>query len=398
LDFFKDNGFVVDDNHDERLVYLKEFEARKNVGLVVSIFLSTACNLACPYCYQSAHEHEGQTMTLETATRFVKWVKREFRLRSPERIHITFFGGEPLLAVEAFAFIIGEVRNISRAHNIPAGFNIVTNGTLLTPRVGEILVANDVEIQVTIDGDQAIHDRRRFTKGSGKGSYQIIFANLQRLVDAGGAHLIQLRMNVDSQNVDAVYKFARTAQTLGITKIYCGQVHFRGRATSYDKHLISPEVFEESVSLEVFDTLRNFGVEVTSPCDLENKYTCLFTQHHAFAISPVLELFKCDELVGRPDFCVGHINEEGEAVIKKEVEELCTSRNPVQFPACYECRFLPICGTGCPVRSLNVHGDIHKFVCDATYSSVKRRVASAYKAAKRDPGKSSSAPSGASAL
>jgi len=88
-----------------------------------------------------------------------------------------------------------------------------------------------------------------------------------------------------------------------------------------------------------------------------------------------LHLFKCDELIDYPEFCVGQIGEDGIPQINQVEYDKAVSRKPTDFEHCTSCRYLPQCGSGCSIRALNAKGTPHINFCEATYDSVHRKVA-----------------------
>ncbi|MFI6872234.1 FxsB family cyclophane-forming radical SAM/SPASM peptide maturase [Streptomyces sp. NPDC050400] len=144
------------------------------------------CNLACDYCV--IYEHADRTWqrqphamaqrTLEqAATRIAEHAERH-RLAG---VRIVLHGGEPLLAgPEGVARTVATVRGIVEQAGTEAEFTVQTNGTLLTPRMLDVLAEHRVRVGVSVDGDRAAHDAHRRSPG-GRGSYDRVVAGLRRL-------------------------------------------------------------------------------------------------------------------------------------------------------------------------------------------------------------------------
>lgn len=81
---------------------------------------------------------------------------------------LIFYGGEPLLSIEAIQSIMGALSGACR-------FMIHTNGTLLDQVPKDVLKQFETMI-VSIDGCEATHDRNR-----GRGTYQTIVTNCERI-------------------------------------------------------------------------------------------------------------------------------------------------------------------------------------------------------------------------
>jgi uncharacterized protein len=373
----KEFGFIKDHNRDETAEYLQRYEASKERGgeLWLKLFMATSCNLGCPYCYQSAPAKPGNVIKKEEINRLLRWFDWEFGQNNTSGLEIEFYGGEPLLARLQFPRFIQGINAVASKHGKRVGYSIITNATLLDDTLIDLFVENKVSMQVTLDGDKATHDERRAWKTTGKGSFDQIFANIERVCERGGSKLLRIRMNVDQQNIHEVAGVAHRSHKLGIPSFTCGRINFRERETDYGKNMITSEEFENNYDLEILRILQPLGY-ASSPSKLDSVDTCLYHWKRGFAVSPSLELFKCDELIEFPEYCVGHIDENGIPQLKVLEYEKAVSRKPTDFEHCATCRYLPQCGSGCSVRALNAKGTLDLNFCEATYDSVKRRVRS----------------------
>src|SRR5919201_1713096 len=102
LELLWDNGFVVESRNadrrrlDEYLDGVKENTQELNVTVLTTL----QCNFACDYCFQGDHgdyNKYADKMSPETAVRVAEWIERQMAAIHPERLVLTFFGGEPLL-------------------------------------------------------------------------------------------------------------------------------------------------------------------------------------------------------------------------------------------------------------------------------------------------------------
>lgn len=370
-----DLGMLVDSDADEVADYLGRYEASKNRSgaLSVVLFMATSCNLGCSYCYQSAPTKPGNVIKKEALDRFVSWVKWEIKTNAITSLELKFYGGEPLLARLLMPGFIASLNRVCSEGGIPVSYDIVTNATLFDEPLIRLFVENRVQMQITLDGSGETHDKRRAWKGTGKGSFEEIFTNLELIARLGGAHLVNLRMNVDQENISEIGDLARKARSLGIRSFSCGRIHFREKQTEYQEKMVSSEAFDETFDLEIFRILAPLGY-ANSPSNLESRDTCLYHWKRGFAVSPALDLFKCDELIDHPEYRVGLIDENGVAILNEIEYEKAVSRSPTDFVSCTSCRYLPQCGSGCSIRALNVKGTPHVNFCEATYESVRRKV------------------------
>ncbi len=142
------------------------------------LHLTEACNLACGYCCQDA-SRAGNAMSIETARRAVDFLMTHSG--AIRKVTLVLFGGEPLLNFKLISEIVPYARDAAAGCGKAVEFAITTNGVLLTDRITDFLLENEIGVTVSIDGSDAIHDRfRKFPDGSP--TYAAILPGLRRLV------------------------------------------------------------------------------------------------------------------------------------------------------------------------------------------------------------------------
>lgn len=160
----------------------------------LDLFLTERCNLRCDYCFVASKRY--QQMPWEVARKSVDFLMRESR-DSPE-VHITLFGGEPLLAFPLMVKVAEYAVERACAVGKEVTFSCTTNGTLLTEKHVEFAQRYGFLYLLSIDGTPESHDmHRRF--GNGKGSYRVVekkLALLKRLQQWIGS-----RLTVNPDNV-----------------------------------------------------------------------------------------------------------------------------------------------------------------------------------------------------
>ncbi len=374
----KSNGFISPYGQSELHGYLKEYEDSKIRGgrLSLKVFLAEGCNLGCPYCYQSAPSKSANVMSSSTLSRLLAWIRAELS-SGITGVDLEFYGGEPLLARGPLGVFIRDVTRLKEDFSVPINFSIITNATLLNDELIGVFMANNITMQITLDGTRTTHDKRRFYKGSQKGSYDTIVKKLYRIREMGASHLVRLRMNVDAENVHDVEAVAQLATDLGIVDFSAARIHFREKETNYEPaipRLVDIEAGLDSPEMIMFRAMSKFGF-ADSPVSLDAKTTCMYHWHRGFAVSPTLHLFKCDELIDYPEYSVGFIDEDGALNIKSTAYQKAVGRKPSDFAHCESCRFLPQCGSGCSIRALNTKGSPDTNYCEETSQSVHAKVA-----------------------
>lgn len=119
------------------------------------IDITTKCNMNCFYCLRH-FEDSGNNISDETLAKILEYIVEYYRLtRKP--LTIQPWGGEPLVALEKIFFIDDYLKKADvRFHLL-----IQTNGILLTDEVARQLHDRNIDVGVSIDGCQTIHDMHR---------------------------------------------------------------------------------------------------------------------------------------------------------------------------------------------------------------------------------------------
>jgi len=121
----------------------------------LTLCLTHACNLRCRYCYGGA-KHE-RSMPAEVA-------RSAFELalaRVSRRLHLVFFGGEPLVRWHDLVAFTALGRDLCAARGVSLSASVTTNGTLLTADRARWLAREKFVVAVSCDGVAAAHDANR---------------------------------------------------------------------------------------------------------------------------------------------------------------------------------------------------------------------------------------------
>src|SRR4029079_14770133 len=123
----------------------------------------------------------AEKMSLDTAHSVIAWMEREIDRISPEKLVLTFFGGEPLLNLPVMYEVAERMWAITQARGTPMHVNIITNGLLLTPDVVDRMLPRGLNgVKITLDGDREMHNKMRPLRG-GQGTFDRIIENIRRV-------------------------------------------------------------------------------------------------------------------------------------------------------------------------------------------------------------------------
>lgn len=152
--------------NEEKLRHISSLCDRDTLTLV--LVPSTACNFACPYCFEEKkHPKIADKKFDEDLIKFIN------DHTAAKQLSITWYGGEPLLAFDRIKEIYHKI--VSETKLKITGHSIVTNGYLINDDTISFFKDSELNhIQITLDGCRENHNRTRFLKHDKSGTYDII--------------------------------------------------------------------------------------------------------------------------------------------------------------------------------------------------------------------------------
>ena len=197
----KANGFILDDNSSEELIAKKRYwnEVYDN-RLGLTIMPTEQCNCKCPYCYEDFSRPKMNEQTLENLLSFLR--KNLIRYNG---LNISWFGGEPLLALDIIEKVSQNAISMCHAHRIMYDSSITTNGVLLTEDVLNRLISCRISrFQITLDGTKNTHDQTRVLR-NGKGTFDTIINNLLNIKKCKRLTIrVNIRINITKESLNGL--------------------------------------------------------------------------------------------------------------------------------------------------------------------------------------------------
>lgn len=364
IELLKSNGYIIEDDYSELDAIECTFHMAKysNKHMLLTIAPTEDCNFRCVYCYEKS-SIMPKYMDKVTADNIVSYVSN--RVKDIKALSITWYGGEPLLSMDIIKYISENIIKLCDENNIDFKASIVTNGYLLNKENLETLIGCNVKrIQVTIDGNKEIHDKRRFLKG-GTPTFDVIVNNL-KLVKNYDIN-VNLRINVDKGNIDEVEEITKIIESINENKnIRC----YLGMVNSIDGCYKEEKCF----STEEF-SYKNLEFQIKRHKDISYMYpnirslACGAEGIYSLVIGADGEVYKCWEDIGKEEFSLGNINNEINFYNKNNLNFL--SNNPVRDKSCSQCKVLPICMGGCLKRAKGTDAcDMIKFTLEPVIKKI----------------------------
>lgn len=341
-------GFLVPTDLDEISALRSRYlQSQANCdSLAVTIMPTDSCNFKCFYCFQ---EKKSILMSNDTAKALVNFI--DSKLSGVKKLKVTWFGGEPLLALKLIQSLSHSLRQLANRHSCVYEAFIITNGYLLNDYYIQILSQCQIRtVQISLDGDKSTHDSRRFLTNGGN-SFNVILRNLKALLERD--FNVSCRINLDRSNI------------LSIPNLLATLSHFLGSLKS--KLTLSFALILPIAHLDTWDSNLCLSIEDFSACvsnfsvcmaelgfnipDLYPFYPtpkntfCAAVRHNSFLIRPDGSIGKCFD-------CEQSVGDVWRGIAYDSATQSNLSQwldfNPFDDPECKNCTVLPLCLGSCP--------------------------------------------------
>lgn len=312
------------------------------------LYLTEECNLRCTYCFV---KKEPRFMTRETALRTVDWYLQRSVSGGLEQLAISFFGGEPFLAVERMQEVVDYAQ--LRRTNVEKAFQFAatTNGTLANERVEKVIRKANMALLVSIDGGRR-HSRFR-PMVSGRESYDLVAKYLPKL--ARWASHCTARLTFTPENLDLVeaVRDVLALAPVGIALAPVVEADWTGREEALER------AYEELGDwfLHEFAHGRRPPLEVTwelmrayegnLQCQSRPAKSCPLGTS-LLAVDARGNVLPCHRFLHQPKDRLGLVEAEHLPAERWRYVHLRT----LEIPECEKCEARTVCGGGCRAVAL----------------------------------------------
>lgn len=337
----------ADDFDEKRKIEFQHNLARYNTSSAALVIAPTmACNMACEYCYE-----ETKTGKLDEAGKkaIVDFV--ENRVAGISGLAITWYGGEPLLAMDIIEELSAKFIELSEKHQFGYDASMVTNGYLLKPPVADRLLELKVRgAQITLDGPSEMHNKKRPLK-NGRDSFAAIIENLKY---AAGKMNVSIRVNIDkSFTAEIIDRLLDELTAAGLKEHVSINFGHLDTATQVCAN-IAESCFDVSafsaVETDFYRLLLERGFRIDK-LPVPSAVACMAQTLESFVVDPNGEMYKCWNYVGNKERSMGNIRD---AVNYQHPNFLrLYDVDPFKYEMCRECGILPVCMGACPARRID---------------------------------------------
>jgi uncharacterized protein len=316
------------------------------------------CNLRCKYCYEKKITH-GQKliyMSKQMAKDAINFIISS--CGDQKQITVCFWGGEPFLNFSTLEYALFYLLKQTKKRGIKPEIWVVTNATLLTPKIAIFIGKYFDNIVVNLDGTRKIHNFQRPFK-DGKGSYNRTINGLKLLLkhapDKVMLQAVITRINLELHQIYREFrKFA--PNRIKFALCFYPQKRFDLTDKQIKRYFEEERRFIKDLSLKEFirfKILPYMGI-------INTMRTGAFplgcgAGRSLITIAPDGELYACSRALGIKEFKLGHIYKG----IDKKRQERFINLTVDSFPDCHRCWARYLCRP-CAHENLLLTGDLKR--------------------------------------
>lgn len=266
------------------------------------LWLTTACNLRCRYCYRKEDDHA--VMSKEVA-----YAALSLAAQSGLPFHVQLAGGEPTLEPDMMEFV---GRTVCEAR-WPATLAVQTNGTLWDKNMVELCRRYNIAIGVSLDGPPDVQEELRGMSGATFRSLSLF--EKERMP-------VRVTTVLSSVNASRLYDLVLVLSRFGnIRGVGFDPLVISGGAQKKYELLPSPEAIRAGIRdfMEALEQLKNRRHvdlewrEMQVVCrSLSEKRTsrpyCRACEGESMAVHPNGKVYPCGQTIGDEEMAAGIVD------------------------------------------------------------------------------------------
>lgn len=326
-----------------------------------TVLVTYNCNFRCPYCFEkndAAEKLHSKVMTIEMVDCMYKCIDEIMKEKNIKSTNIMLYGGEPLLEEnkEIINYIVKE--GVKKGYT----FSAITNGYDLNNFTNLLSEDKIKDIQVTIDGMEAMHNSKRVHR-NGVPTFKKIIGNIRIALDKGVR--VTIRYNTDKTNFNQLIELKKYFDSIGYTKYEKFSID-SARLAEYEAKLDTSKLYSQKEFIAEHEKkntdniCHDYNMSARIRSAIKNKkplpYSAVFcsSQFGNYIFDPMGKIYPCLEVVGKSQFQIGEYV-TGSIKWYKEEQEKWQRNNVMSYPACRKCKYTLLCGGGCYAHNIISH-------------------------------------------
>lgn len=279
-----------------------------NSVLNLILFPTEKCNFRCIYCYEDFELGKMPADVIDGVKNLIS--KRSENL---EVLELSWFGGEPLLAIDVITEICEHAKSMeAKFPQMKYSSNITTNGYFLSLSNFKKLVYLGINFfQVTLDGDRELHDRT-----TQKDCFDRIWGNLLEFKGSSLDATIELRVHYSPETFDLlpnlIAKINDSFSGDSRFKVYFKSIEHYGSVNDHNIGLFDIESSRVAKSA-LESQLANPSMVYTVP--YSSQFICYAAKGTSFGIRADGTIVKCTVALKEERNSIGKILKDGSMII-----------------------------------------------------------------------------------
>ena len=316
-------GFITNIKDEFGAVKLQNQNYIKNdKKFSIVIAPTTKCNAQCSYCFEKGIK--AVEMDDDTIIHLVDYIEKASKGRS---VHITWFGGEPLMGAKQ----IDKICELLDSRNINYNSSMISNGYLIDKYIKNAKDKWELQrIQITLDD---LFEKYDVIKRIGIHSFEKVISNIHLLIE--NEIKVSIRVNFDAAN------YTKSLKLIDYVKD-----EFGDKVSLYFHDIVGAEYksaneMQPNPMIEISKKLMDAGYINGLP-DLKIKRSmtpCGLEKTNFINVFPDGSATRCEHYIGKEsEYSVGNLNSS--SFNPKPYEKIL-------YKGCKYCVCYPICGGGC---------------------------------------------------
>ena len=327
----------------------------------IQLQITQDCNFKCRYCSYSFDNnvdriHKHINMSWKIAKKSIDFLFDHSK--DAENILISFYGGEPFLNFEVLKQSVEYAENLFQAKKV--SFNLTTNCTILTGEILDFIIKHRIFIMISLDGPQNIHDKHRVFRNSGKGTFQTVWKNVQKIREKD---LNYFKSNVQFNSVmlfgedKSVVEDFFSKNDIFPYAVHIGYADDSGMDYEYDYNLeFFQKSYEEQTKVLVATANKEYDSVLSKKENIPERYhprgICV-PGATRLLINVRGEFFPCEKVLESEAVNIGNLSEGFNIKKAKKLFNLCQFVEE-ECKNCWAIRFCGICAIHCVDVDKNV--------------------------------------------
>jgi uncharacterized protein len=335
------------------------------------LMLTTACNLACTYCYANNGNKKSVTLSWEMAKKGINIAFENSKITKNGKFSLSFHGGgEPTLPNG----LILKASRYARDLDPSCSISITSNCVWENDFRNELLDFVN-EVSVSLDGNITTQDRQRPDK-TGKGTFSRIIESINEIEKRNISYGIRMTLTKESlselcSNIEFLCNNT-TCKTFQVEAVYD-----QGKAEGSGLKITDTKQFV-NIFLDAYDFAKSRGRLLSHSSSRLHLITNTFCKatSDALIVTSDGELTACYEVFNRShplsdDFIIGKLDlEKGIKLYAKKREKLL-QKIADNRDRCKDCFCYFHCAGDCPPKAFMSRKTNDQFRCTVTRDITK---------------------------